>query len=169
MRAYRERLAVPASWWLWVTGCVLLLGSLLWAGFAPVVGLAVYVVIEAGCAAVLLGWGAALVEVSGTELRAGSRRLPLSQVGEVTALDAAQTAALRGPRADPAAYLVVRPYLPRSVYVGIAEAAGSPAGEPYWLIGTRHPERLAAALGEAAARSAAGRACDDAADGVTTA
>jgi len=164
MRAYRERLVVPASWWAWMTGCVLLLGSLLWAGFAPVAGLAVYLVLEAGCAAIFIGWGAPVIEVSGAHLRVGSRSLPIGQAGEVTALDAVQTAALRGPRADPAAYLVVRPYLPRSVYVGVA---GRPAGEPYWLIGTRHPERLAEAIRQAArtaARPAAGQACDDAAD-----
>jgi len=158
MRAYRERLVVPASWWLWATCCVLLLGSLVWAGFAAEVGLAVYAVLEAGCAAILIAWGAAVIEVSGAQLRAGSRRLPLGEVGEVAALDAEQTAALRGPRADPSAYLIVRPYLPRSVYI---EIAGQPGGQPYWLIGTRHPERLAEALGRARARSAAPAACDD--------
>jgi len=80
------------------------------------------------------------------ELRVKSRRLALSQIGEVAALDAAQTRALRGPRADPAAYLLVRPYLAKAVYV---EITGRPAAEPYWLIGTRHPAELAAAINRA--------------------
>jgi len=159
MRAYRERLVVPASWWLWATGCVLLLGTTLWAGFSVSVGLIVYVVLEAICAALFISWGRAAIWVTETELRAGQHRLPLSQVSEVAALDAVQTRALRGPRADPAAYLVVRPYLPRSVYV---ELAGRPAGQPYWLIGTRNPERLAGAIDRARPRGGGRPACDDA-------
>jgi hypothetical protein len=50
---------------------------------------------------------------------------------------------MRGPSADPAAHLLLRPYLPLAVYV---EIAGRPAGEPYWLIATRHPADLTAAI-----------------------
>jgi hypothetical protein len=45
-----------------------------------------------------------------------------------------------------------RPYLKRAVYVGIVdpgEGADPADGVPYWLIATRHPERLAAAIEEA--------------------
>jgi hypothetical protein len=80
----------------------------------------------------------------------GRDRLPLALAGEVTALDEDQTRALRGPRADPAAYLMSRPYLPRSVYIAVDDPA---ARGPYWLIGTRRPEELAAAI--EAARPAA--------------
>ena len=78
------------------------------------------------------------------------QRLPLSQVAEVAALDKAQTRALRGPRADPAAYLLVRPYRPCAVYV---EIDGRPPERPYWLVATRKPARLAQAI--ELARSAA--------------
>jgi hypothetical protein len=46
---------------------------------------------------------------------------------------------------DPAAYLVLRSYLRGAVRVEITDPH-DPA--PYWLIATRHPERLAAALTE---------------------
>ena len=82
----------------------------------------------------------------------------LDQVGEVGAMDAAQTRALRGPRADPAAWLIVRPYLPESVYI---EVAGRPAGRPYWLIASRTPARLAAAIDAARSRAAGQASCDD--------
>jgi hypothetical protein len=152
MRDYRERLGAPASWWLVITACAALLGTTLWAGLSLTVAAVIYAALESACALVLLRWGATTIEVAAGELRAGSQRLPLGMVAEVTGLTRAQTAALRGPRADPAAYLLVRPYLPRAVYVGIA---GRPAGRPYWLIGTRHPDELAAAIERAAA--AAGR------------
>jgi Protein of unknown function (DUF3093) len=57
-------------------------------------------------------------------------------------MDAEETTALRGPSADPAAYLLIRPYVARSVFVGVAR----PGARPYWLIATRKPEELAAAV-----------------------
>ncbi len=132
MRDYRERLGVPASWWLVITACVVLLGTTLWAGLSLTFAVVIYVALESACALVLLTWGATTIEVAAGELKAGSRRLPLGLVAEVTGLTKAQTAALRGPKADPAAYLLVRPYLPKSVYVAIA-GAGRPA-----LLADRH-------------------------------
>jgi hypothetical protein len=143
MRVYRERLVVPVSWWLLVTACAALLGTTLWAGLSITTALLIYAVLEGACAATLIGWGSARITVTESELRAGSQRLPLSQVAEVAALDKAQTRALRGPRADPAAYLLVRPYRPCAVYV---EIEGRPPERPYWLVATRKPARLAEAI-----------------------
>jgi hypothetical protein len=175
MRGYRERLRVPFSWWLVLTGCVLLLGTTLWAGLSLTAAVIIYFSLEAACALALLGWGAATIEVTEQDLRAGRQRMPLASIAGVTALDAEQTSALRGPRADPAACLLLRPYLRTAVYV---EVAGRPAERPYWLIATRHPAELASAIERAgpigpagsagpaptgpAVRAAAG-ACDDSA------
>ena len=157
MRVYTERLGAPVSWWLVVTACVALLGTTLSAGLSVTLAIAIYAGLESLCALVLLAWGAATIEVTAAELRAGSQRLPLERIDSVTALDAAQTRALRGPRADPAAYLLVRPYLPRAVYVAVA---GRPAGRPYWLIGTRKPAELAAAIERATAAKRRGDAAE---------
>ena len=143
MRVYRERLGVPLSWWLLVTACAALLGTTLWAGLSVRTALVIYAVLEGACAVTLIAWGSARITVTGTELRAGSQRLPLSQIAEVAALDKAQTRALRGPRADPAAYLLVRPYRPVAVYV---EIDGRPPERPYWLVATRKPAQLAEAV-----------------------
>ena len=67
----------------------------------------------------------------------------LTAVGEVVALDEKQAALLRGPRADPAAHLMLRPYLKRAVYIRLADPG---SGVPYWLVATRHPEELATAI-----------------------
>jgi len=69
--------------------------------------------------------------------------LPLTAITEVVALGERQSTRLRGPRADPAAHLYSRPYLKESVYVAVDPAASA---APYWLIGTRHPAKLAAAI-----------------------
>jgi hypothetical protein len=147
MHDYRERLQVPLAWWLLACPTVLILGATLYAGLPwpwPVIivgGLAV------GCAALLIALGRGSVEVAGGALRAGGAVLPLTAVGEVVALDEKQSTRLRGPRADPAAHLYLRPYLKESVYLAVEEAASTaqPA-VPYWLVGTRHPAELAAAI-----------------------
>jgi hypothetical protein len=61
----------------------------------------------------------------------------------VRPLDEAQARALRGPRADPTAYVLIRPYLRYAVYVEVI-SPDSPI--PYWLLATRRPAELAAAI-----------------------
>lgn len=143
MRFYRERLRVPASYWLLAIPVVAILGAELFAGFSGLVAAVVYAVFILLVGGFLLAWGATRVEVTGTVLRAGGDVLPLSAIGEVQPLDEQQAALLRGPRADPAAYLLLRPYLKKAVYIGLADPSD---GVPYWLIATRRPAELAAAL-----------------------
>ncbi len=94
----------------------------------------------AGC---LLSYGSPTIAVAGGQLRAGRAHIDLQHVGTVTALDATETRATAGMHADARAYLLLRPYLKRSVRVEITDPR-DPA--PYWLLCTRHPERLSAAL-----------------------
>ncbi|HET7016951.1 MAG TPA: DUF3093 family protein [Streptosporangiaceae bacterium] len=141
-RLYFERLRVPVSWWLVSATCVLMLGTTLWAGFSVAIGLIIYLLMGGLLALALATFGSVTVELTKTDLVVGSRKLALSQITEVSAMDEAQTTALRGPRAQAAAYLLIRPYLPESVYFAVA-------GQPYWLIGTRRPAELAAAVAAA--------------------
>ena len=143
MRAYHERLHVPAAWWLAGLAAVALLGAELAAGFGWLVALIIYLVIGSGYALLLVSWGRVSVGVGDGELTAGRARLPLPAVGDVAELDPAQTRALRGPNADPAALIVMRPYLRRAVYVEVTDPS---LGSPYWLVSTRHPAELAAAI-----------------------
>ncbi len=180
MRVYRERLRVPLGWWLLGFVTIILLATELVAGFAWPVVVAGYVVLIGVLAAMLLNWGRPTVEVGGGELRAGPGRLRLAAVGEVSALDEAQTRSLRGPRGDPAAFLMIRPYLRRAVYVEVAQPGAEsrrgrrrlrrdglrlrvdvvspPADSPYWLVSTRHPVELAAAIERARPAARAGGA-----------
>jgi Protein of unknown function (DUF3093) len=143
MREYREQLRVPVSWWLLAVPVIAILGAEVFAGFGGIVPTVVYAVFTAGVAGFLLAWGAARIEVGGGALRAGSAELRLTEIGEVIALDEKQSAQLRGPRADPAARLLLRPYLKRAVYISMADPA-SPV--PYWLVGSRKPAELATAI-----------------------
>lgn len=153
MGAYRERLLVPVGYWLLAVPVVTVLGAEAYFfvdGWIPPLVIALL--------AVLVGvffthWSLGTIEVAGNVLRADGDTLALSEAGDVIALDEKQASRLRGPRADPAAHLLLRPYLKRAVCVTIAEPGEG--GVPYWLIATRHPERLAAAI--SAARDSAHR------------
>ena len=150
MHDYRERLRVPLAWWLLAVPTVLILGATLYAGLAEPWPVIIMTGFAAGCAAFLIALGWATVEIRNGTLRAGNAALPLTAVSEVVSLDEKQTTRLRGPRADPAAHLYSRPYLKQSVYLAVAasEPARPERGPtaPYWLIGTRHPAELAAAI-----------------------
>ena len=142
MSDYRERLRVPLAWWLLALPTVLILGATLYAGLAEPWPVIIMAGLIAVCAAFLIAMGLATVEVRDGTVRAGKAALTLTAVSEVVTLDEKQTLRLRGPRADPAAYLYSRPYLKESVYLAV-----TPSGPaPYWLIGTRHPAELAAVI-----------------------
>jgi hypothetical protein len=144
MRDYRERLAVPATWWLLGVPVIILLGTYgIYANLRGLIVGIIFIVFTIGYIAGLLAWSAGVIEVGDGELRAARAVLPLSQVTEVHALDAQQAEAMRGPRADPAAHMLIRPFLKTAVYVAIRDPAGQ---VPYWLVGTRRPAELAAVL-----------------------
>jgi hypothetical protein len=90
-----------------------------------------------------VGYGAARVSVREGVFRAGRAQVPVRLVGQVTALDPADTRRLAGVDADARAYLLLRPYLRRAVRVEIADPADP---TPYWLVASRRPAQLAAAL-----------------------
>jgi hypothetical protein len=145
-----ERLGVPLRWWALATMFVaslllaLLVATPLWVALA---GTAVLV---AAVLALFVGYGAARVAVRDGVLVAGRARIPVALTGDATALDPEGTRRLAGRDADARAYLLIRPYLRHAVRVDVADPADP---TPYWLVSTRHPARLVAAL--AAARDAA--------------
>jgi Protein of unknown function (DUF3093) len=143
MPNYTEQLRVPVSWWVLGMLSAFIFASTAWAGFSVLVAVASYVVFCGGCAAALLLMSRTKIEVSNGELRVGASTLPLAVAGEVAALDEARAWALRGPSADPRAFMMVRPFLKLAVYI---EVTGEHQDRPYWLIGTRRPAELAAAI-----------------------
>ena len=143
MHFYRERLYAPPLWWVAGIITMLMFGAIVWTGFDLAITAAVFAGLIAITVAFLVNWGRATIEVTPGELRAGTATLPLATAGQVSALDEAQARALRGPRADPTAYMLIRPYLRYGVYI---EVSGEDPASPYWLVQTRHPAELAAAI-----------------------
>jgi hypothetical protein len=155
MRSYRERLRVPASYWFLGFITMVTFASFAWAGFNYLVAVGAYLLLVVAPGVALWIWGNATIMVTDGELRAGRDTLPLARSGHVQVLDAAQTAKLRGPLADPASLMLIRPYLSRAVYIEVAQPApGDGPAHPYWLVGSRDPEALAAAVVTARAQAA---------------
>ena len=84
------------------------------------------------------------IEVSGDYLIAGRFRIPLSAIGEVTALGEEESRFARGPGLNANARLMLRGDVSRLVKIEIADP-NDPT--PYILISTRRGEQLVSALG----------------------
>jgi Protein of unknown function (DUF3093) len=141
--SHHERLSVPFRWWVqgtmlvatfWLAFVVAMPAAVAWS--ATGVLLLVMVVL-------FLAYGAPRVEVEAGWLRAGRARISGEYLGDAESLDAAETRRVAGPGADARAYLVMRPYLKRAVRVTVRDDR-DPA--PYWLLSSRDPEHLAAAI-----------------------
>jgi hypothetical protein len=141
--AYDERLTVPLRWWvqgimfiatLWLAMIVSLPAALAWGLTAAIIAL---------LALAFSAYGSARIVVADGRLRAGRARIEAGYLGGAEALDPEAARRAAGMEADARAYLLLRPYLTRAVKVQISDPA-DPA--PYWLLSTRHPERLAAAI-----------------------
>jgi hypothetical protein len=141
--SYSERLHVPLRWWVQAT----MLLATLWLAFVvampawaawSLTGL--LVLLTAG----LFVWvGSTRVAVRDGVLYAGPAHIATDLLGPVEPLDAEQTRRVHGVEADARAFLLTRPYLKRSVKVTLVDPADP---TPYWLVSTRHPRELAAAL-----------------------
>lgn len=141
--AYDERLRVPLRWWVQAT---MLVASLWLAVIVATPARAAWLLTAIAAAVavgLLLSWGSARVRVSEGWLRAGRASIEGRHLTSVTALDAEETRRTSGVDADARAYLLLRPYLKRSVKVHLSDPRDP---TPYWLLSTRRPEQLAAAL-----------------------
>jgi hypothetical protein len=150
---HRERLRVPLRWWaqgtmlvatFWLAFVVSTPATLAWSATGVLLLLMV---------ALFLGYGAPRVEVADGWLRAGRARIPGEFLGGAEPLDPEATRRVAGVQADARAYLLLRPYLKRSVRVTVSDPADP---TPYWLVSTRDPEHLASAIGVISGRGTAG-------------
>lgn len=141
--SYREKLSVPLRWW--VQGTMLV--ATFWLAFVvstpSIVAWSATAFLLLIMVGLLAGYGATRVDVEDGWLRAGRARIAGEFLGEAEPLDAAETRRVAGPGADARAYLLLRPYLKRSVKVVVRDER-DPA--PYWLVSTRDPEHLVAAI-----------------------
>lgn len=90
-----------------------------------------------------------VVEVAGGELRAGRAHIPATLLGAVAELDREGVRTHLGPGSDARTFVCLRSWVPGAVVV-VVEDAQDPT--PAWLVSTRRPAALRAAI-ESARRS----------------
>lgn len=105
------------------------------ASIAIPVGVAVYLI-----AAITLFLLSPSIRIRGTRLIAGHAEIPVSQLGEIELLGAEGLRAAIGPGLDARSFLLVRGWIHRGVRIVNIDPA-DPA--PYWILTTRHPQKLA--------------------------
>ncbi|QTX04569.1 DUF3093 domain-containing protein [Agromyces archimandritae] len=141
MPVYREKLW-PAPW-IFIAALLLIPASIL--VFAPIdltVGFVVAGVLYAAVVIALL-LSTPAVEVGDGMLRAGRAGIELEHLGEAVPFDGAAARTEKGTALDVRAYLLLRGWIHPVVRIPVEDPA-DPA--PYWLVSTRRPKELAAAI-----------------------
>ena len=151
MSIYREKLW-PA-WWLFVATALVIPASLL--VFVPInftTGVIVAIVLYSGCCLALV-LGSPVIEVTDDRLVAGRATLPIEATGVAAAFRGEEARLQRGQKLDARAWLLIRGWVAPVVTVAVVDD-GDPT--PYWLLSTRNPEALAAAIAQAKDATKAG-------------
>ncbi|GLU89872.1 MULTISPECIES: DUF3093 domain-containing protein [Agromyces] len=141
MPVYREKLW-PTPW-IYIVSLLLVPSSIL--VLAPVsmpagivTGIVLYLAVVGA-----LSLTAPTVEVRDGRLRAGRAEIDLAHTGEAVAAEDAAARAERGTGLDARAFLVIRGWVQPVVRIPIVDPADP---TPYWLVSSRRPKELAAAI-----------------------
>jgi len=143
---FHERLS-PSLWVLVSAAVVAPMAALVLAPIDTTVAL-----IAGGVLGVLFVWlliaGSPVVEVRNGMLHAGRARIPVDLLGQPVPLQGEAARASRGPGLDPRAWHVIRGGIDGIVVVPVDDP-DDPA--PAWVISSRTPDRLTAAIRRAQA------------------
>lgn len=142
---FRERLIVPLSWWLLAGLFALALAAALGFVLGPVWA-AAGALATAVVAVPLLVNSSILITVDTDEVRVGRAVIQHRYLAVATPLTPEEATVRGGPKADARAYLALRPYIGGAVELTLDDP-GDPV--PYWLVSSRRPTELAAAVNTA--------------------
>jgi len=112
-----------------------------------IAGIVSAIVVTGGAIAVVVG-RAPVVDVHGGVFSAGRARIDVADLGDAESFRGAEATAVRGVDLDARAWTVLRGWVDPVVRVAVTDP-DDPA--PYWVVSTRRPATLIAALAEAKA------------------
>ncbi|MFC6355368.1 DUF3093 domain-containing protein [Luethyella okanaganae] len=141
MPAYREKLW-PSPWVFIVTALVMPASVLVLAPISLVAGFVTAVALYAGCVT-LLTIASPVVEVSNGTLGAGRARIAVEFLGEAVPFSGVGATEQRGTALDVRAWLLIRGWVHPVVKIPLRDPSDP---TPYWLISSRRPKDLAAAI-----------------------
>lgn len=146
---YDEKLTVP--WWWYIAGFFvgLLLAAEIalalngWLALIPVV------VVVPGAIALVWKFSSGRLRIANTTLTVGDLTLDLSEVAQAIVLTPDALRRLVGRHHDPMAVVFIRSWIGPGVQFVLQPNTGDELEHPgdrvpYWVVSTRHPERLAA-------------------------
>jgi hypothetical protein len=139
--AFHERLWPGPGGWLIAAGLGSLIGLVLFPvslALAWAVGIAAVIV-----ALVVTVALTPRVAVAGGELRAGAAHIPVSLLGDATTLSGEALRTALGPDLDARAHVCLRGWIHSAVRVELMDPEDP---TPYWIVSTRRPAELAAAV-----------------------
>ena len=149
---YRERLWVPWWWWPPALAVAALIALEVNQGVRALPNWVPFAVLLPVAAAVLLWFSKTEVRVVGgeandaaadTELWVGEAHLPVSVISRSAEVPKSAKSAALGRQLDPAAFVVHRAFVGPLVLV-VLDDPDDPT--PYWLVSSRHPDRVLSAL-----------------------
>jgi Protein of unknown function (DUF3093) len=147
---FHERRRVP--WWWWVVGTaiavpttegVVVLGPEMTNHPSALLAIACLVATILAEAAFLLMLGRSDVDVDENGLTAGRATLAANHVGRAQSLDPVSARRLLGPGLRADAELSLRPWIKSAVQIEVEDHDDR---TPYWVVATRRPAELVAAL-----------------------
>lgn len=142
-RSYRE--VLWPTWWIWLIalGFVGMLAVAFGAALGSEVGWSLAFAGAAIALISLIGFSPR-ISVSDEGIQVGHATLPREAIGRVKALTAAETKAARTEHYDASWYAVLRPSCaPTAVVIEVVDARDP---HPAWIVTSRRPTKLAAAL-----------------------
>jgi hypothetical protein len=140
---FDERLSVPWWWYLLALGLAVLLGAEVHMGYPGLRSWIGYAITIPLCLGAVVWLSRVRVRVADGELHAGDARLPLRYVGHVDVVPREGKQVALGPELDPAAHLVHRAWIGPVVRIEVTDPDDP---TPYWIVSSRDPDALVAAL-----------------------
>ncbi|MDH6237342.1 DUF3093 domain-containing protein [Cryobacterium sp. CG_9.6] len=143
MPHYREKLWASA-WSFIVTALVIPASILVLAPINMQAGYVTAAVLYGGCVTLLV-IASPVIRVENGLITAGPATISVDLVGEAMPFSGTEASQERGPRLDVRSWMLIRGWVGPVVKIPITDET-DPA--PYWLVSSRHPEKLVAAINE---------------------
>ncbi|PZS34847.1 MAG: DUF3093 domain-containing protein [Pseudonocardiales bacterium] len=143
VEAHDERLRVPLWWWPAALGLGGALAAEVHAGQPGLRAWLPYVVVLPTVSALLWWAGRVRVRVADSELFVDDAHLPLRYVSTAVPVAGEAKRTALGPRLSALAFVVHRPWVRGAVKLTLDDPADP---TPYWIISSRRPADLAAAI-----------------------
>jgi hypothetical protein len=140
---YTERLAVPAWIWVCALGTAVLLAAEIHLGYDGARSWVPYAVLVPLTVALLWWLGRLRVRITGGELWVDDAHIPLEHLVAAEPLAGTAKQDALGRELHPFAFVVHRPWVRGAVRIVLDDPEDS---TPYWIVSSRHPAALLAAL-----------------------